>query len=103
MIRSKKYIVITFIIGCFVYLIGNLFYDGFNYETINAFFIDFAFYQLYGFVLGYSNMIFFDYMGRRNWANNSYKKTNYFKHYRIYCFNSYRVVFNTTFNLFSIF
>lgn len=74
MITSKKYIVITFIIGCFVYLIGNLFYDGFHYETINDFFIDFAFYQLYGFVLGYSNMIFFDYMGRRNWASNSYKK-----------------------------
>lgn len=74
MITSKKYIVITFIIGCFVYLIGNLFYDGFHYDTINDFFIDFGFYQLYGFVLGYSNMTFFDYMGRRNWSSDSYKK-----------------------------
>ena len=74
MITSKKYIGITFIIGCFVYLIGNLFYDGFHYESLNDFFIDFGFYQLYGFVLGYSNMTFFDYMARRNWSSDNYIK-----------------------------
>ncbi|GAA4815902.1 histidine kinase [Litoribaculum gwangyangense] len=44
--------------------------DGFQFDSVNEALIDFAFYQLYSFVLGYSNMYFFDYMERRNWKKN---------------------------------
>jgi sensor histidine kinase YesM len=67
MSESIKKIGITFIIGCIVFLIGNILSDGFDFNTVNDFLIDFGFYQLYSFVLGYSNMAFFDYMERRTW------------------------------------
>ncbi|NNC50626.1 MAG: histidine kinase [Flaviramulus sp.] len=70
MTKSGKNIIITFIIGCIIFLIGNLLSDGFDFENFNEFLIDFCFYQLYSFVLGYSNMYFFDYMERRNWKKN---------------------------------
>uniref|UniRef100_UPI00404AD04F 2TM domain-containing protein n=1 Tax=Gelidibacter sp. TaxID=2018083 RepID=UPI00404AD04F len=67
MTKSTKNIIITFIIGCIVYLIGNFISNGFNYDNTNEFLIDFAFYQVYAFVLGYSNMTFFDQLQKRNW------------------------------------
>jgi hypothetical protein len=67
MTKSFKNIIITFFIGCIIFLIGNLLSDGFEFDSINHFFRDFAFYQLYTFVLGYTNMSFFDYMERRQW------------------------------------
>ena len=67
MTKSVKNIIITFIIGCLVFIVGNLLSDGFNFKNSTEFFIDFVFYQLYAFVLGYSNMAFFGYMDRRNW------------------------------------
>jgi len=67
MTKSIKRIILTFIIGGIVFLIGNLLTDGFKFETINDFLIEFGFYQLYAFVLGYSNMAFFDHMERRTW------------------------------------
>ncbi|MDA9343891.1 histidine kinase [Algibacter sp.] len=70
MTKSTKNIIITFIIGCIIFVIGNLLSGGFNFKNINQFLIDFTFYQLYSFVLGYSNMYFFDYMERRNWKKN---------------------------------
>ena len=70
MTKSTKNIIITFIIGCVIFVIGNLLSGGFNFKSINQFLIDFTFYQLYSFVLGYSNMYFFDYMERRNWKKN---------------------------------
>lgn len=69
-----KKIVLTFGIGSVVYIIGNLLFKGFDYKTVNEFFIDFGFYQLYAFVLGYSNMAFFDYMERRTWEKGEYLK-----------------------------
>ncbi|NRD23934.1 histidine kinase [Winogradskyella litoriviva] len=65
--RSVKKIILTFLIGSGIFLIGKLFFGGFDYKTINDFFIEFGFYQLYAFVLGYSNMAFFDYMEKRHW------------------------------------
>ncbi|WP_047547805.1 2TM domain-containing protein [Psychroserpens sp. Hel_I_66] len=65
--KPFKNIIITFIIGCIVYAIGKLLSGGFHYNTINQFLIDFTFYQLYAFVLGYSNTFFFGYMERRQW------------------------------------
>lgn len=67
MTKSVKNIIIAFIIGSVVYVIGNLLSGGFDYKTVNDFFIDFGFYQLYAFLLGYSNMAFFGYMERRTW------------------------------------
>ncbi len=72
--KTTKNIIIAFVIGCVVYVIGNLLSGGFDYKSINEFFIDFAFYQLYAFVLGFSNMYFFDYMERLKW-----KKTDTIK------------------------
>lgn len=65
--KSTKNLIVTFAIGCVVYLIGNLISGGFDYDNTNEFLIDFVFYQLYAFVLGFSNMTFFDYLERRHW------------------------------------
>ncbi|MFD2916230.1 histidine kinase [Psychroserpens luteus] len=67
MTKPIKNIILTISIGSVVWLVGNLISGGFDYKTVNDFLIDFSFYQLYGFVLGFSNMTFFDYMERRNW------------------------------------
>ncbi|KJD32079.1 histidine kinase [Tamlana nanhaiensis] len=67
MSKSGKNILITFILGCIVFVIGTLLSGGFNFETVNEAIISFAFYQLYAFVLGYSNMLFFDFLSRKNW------------------------------------
>lgn len=72
--KSIKDIIITFVIGCIVYVIGNVLSDGFDYENVNEFLIDFGLYQLYAFVLGYSNMYFFDRMNRINWKKNTMLK-----------------------------
>ncbi|WP_037348959.1 histidine kinase [Sediminibacter sp. Hel_I_10] len=62
-----KRIWITFIIGSIVYVIGTFLSDGFQYDSINEFLLDFTIWQLYAFVLGFSNTYFFNYMERRNW------------------------------------
>ncbi|OUS01994.1 histidine kinase [Flavobacteriales bacterium 33_180_T64] len=67
MTKSFKHIIFTFAIGCLIFVIGNLIRGGFHFESVNDFLIDFAFYQLYSFVLGYTNMAFFYYMERRSW------------------------------------
>lgn len=59
MAKSIKNILITFIIGCIIFVIGTLLSGGFNYESINEAATSFFFYQLYAFVLGYSNMLVF--------------------------------------------
>ncbi|MFD1615268.1 histidine kinase [Gelatiniphilus marinus] len=67
MAKSVKNIIITFVIGCAVFVLANFIFNGFDFESLNDFLINFAFYQLYAFVLGYSNMYFFDLIGRRHW------------------------------------
>ena len=67
MSKSTKNIIITIIIGGVVFVIGNLLSGGFNFKSVNDFLVDFGFYQLYSFVLGYSNMEFFNYMEKRQW------------------------------------
>lgn len=67
MTKSVKNIIGTIIIGSIVFVIGHLLSGGFNFKSVNEFLIDFGFYQLYAFVLGYSNMMFFDYMEKRQW------------------------------------
>ncbi|WP_340155645.1 histidine kinase, partial [uncultured Winogradskyella sp.] len=65
--KSLKKIILTIAIGSAVFVIGHLFFGGFDFKSVNDFLIDFGFYQLYAFVLGYSNMAFFDYMEKRQW------------------------------------
>ncbi len=67
MTKSVKNIFITFIIGCIIFVIDNFISDGFNFNSVNDFLIEFAFFQLYSFVLGYSQMYFFDYFNRIKW------------------------------------
>lgn len=63
-----KNLVLTFFIGCGVYLVGNLIGDGFEYSSVKEFFIDFSFFQLYSFLLGYTNYYFFNYLETLNWT-----------------------------------
>ena len=72
--KTTKNIVIAFLIGCVVYVIGNFISGGFDYQNLNQFLEDFLFYQLYAFVLGFSNMYFFSYMESLKW-----KKTDTIK------------------------
>jgi len=67
MTKTARNILITFIIGIFVFVIGNLINGGFEFKSLNEFLIEFGFYQLYSFVLGYSNMYYFEYLEKRNW------------------------------------
>ncbi len=65
--KHIKNIVVLFIIGSIVFGIGNLFYGDYHFESVNDFLISFVIYQLYTFVLGYSNTYFFTYMERFTW------------------------------------
>ena len=67
MTKSVKNIILVFIIGCIIFVIGNFISDGFEFDNINEFLIDFVIYQLYAFVLGYSQMYFFDYFNTLSW------------------------------------
>ncbi|NQX85619.1 MAG: histidine kinase [Flavobacteriaceae bacterium] len=68
----RKYIknlVLIVLIGTIVFVIGNLIYKGFKFNSTSDFLLNFAIYQLYGVVLGFSNMYFFDYLERIKWKD----------------------------------
>ncbi len=69
MITFIKRILITFIIGTIIFIIGSFLYNGFDYKTFNDLLVTFSFYQLYSFVLGFSNMIFFEYLDKLKWED----------------------------------
>lgn len=62
-----KKILITFFIGTVIFILANVFYDGFQFDSINEFFIVFSFYQLYSFILGFTNLTFFSYLEKQTW------------------------------------
>ncbi len=66
-IEITKRIIITFIIGTIIFIIGSFLYNGFDYKSFNDLLVSFGFYQLYSFVLGFSNMMFFDYLDKLKW------------------------------------
>ena len=66
-----KNIFITFLIGCSIFLLDFLLNKGYKFDTLEQILVDFAFYQLYSFVLGYSNMFYFDFLERRFWSQKS--------------------------------
>lgn len=69
-----KNTVVAFAIGCLVFIAGNWFSDGFQFDSFNDFLINFSFYQLYSFVIGFSNMYFFHFMNQRSWKPNQFWK-----------------------------
>lgn len=72
--KITKNIIITFIIGCAVFVIANLLYGKFQFNSTSEFLVNFSITQLYAFVLGLSNMYFFDILEKRQWKKNDYKK-----------------------------
>ena len=72
--RNLKNIIIVFVIGTLIFIAGSGFFNKFQYDSLNDFLTDFAFYQLYAFVLGFSNMTFFSYLQRRKWEEGSGNK-----------------------------
>ena len=72
--RRAKNILIVFFIGTLIFIVGSAFFKRFQYEGFNDFMEDFLIYQLYAFVLGYSNMTFFQYMETIKWPEGSTAK-----------------------------
>ncbi|WP_299887687.1 2TM domain-containing protein [uncultured Lacinutrix sp.] len=65
--KLVKEIVITFIVGTLVFIVGTVFFEDYEHKSTQAYLITFAFYQLYAFVLGFSNTRYFAFLERRQW------------------------------------
>jgi hypothetical protein len=63
MTELAKRVLITFVIGTVIFVIGSFLYNGFAYKSFNDLLLSFSFYQLYAFVLGFSNMMGFIVVG----------------------------------------
>jgi len=72
--NHSKNIITAFIIGTIIFLIAKVLSDGFQFESFNQFLVEFSFYQLYSFVLGFSNLYYFRYLEMRKWEENSMAK-----------------------------
>ena len=72
--KSVKNILISFVIGCAVFVIGNVLFTRFPFNNITQVLNNFLQYQLYSIVLGYSNLSFFDYLNQQNWKKKSFIK-----------------------------
>ena len=71
----KKNIIITFCIGTIVFIIGSYYFNDFKFENANQLLVAFIFYQLYSFVLGFSNMLFFSLLHKKENFKKWYVKT----------------------------
>ena len=69
-----KKITITFIIGTLVFLLGTFVFGDYDFSSANELVEVFLFYQLYAFVLGYSNIVFFEYWYQKSFKINSIVK-----------------------------
>jgi len=67
--KEFKNIIIVFVIGIIIFVIGNAFYGQFQFETFNEFLINFGFYQLYSFVIGLSNIYYFSFLEKQGWKD----------------------------------
>ncbi len=68
---NLKNIIIVFVIGTLTFIVGSGFFNGFQYDGLNHFVLEFAIYQLYAFVLGYSNIVYFKYLEDIKWKEGS--------------------------------
>ena len=64
---TRKNIILVLIIGTAVFVVGNALSGGFNFANSQELLLDFTMYQLYSFVLGFSNMFYFQYLEKLNW------------------------------------
>jgi len=69
-----KNVLTVFIIGTLIFIIGSGFFHRFQYDGYNDLIREFFVYQLYAFVLGYSNIIFFNYLERLKWEKGTMAK-----------------------------
>ncbi len=69
-----KNILVLFLIGIGIFVIDNAASGGFENKSFKVLLFTFGIYQLYSFVIGLSNMFFFDFMEKRKW-----KKQDTFK------------------------
>lgn len=70
MTKTVKNILVTFGIGCLIYVIKQFISgEGFNYKNVNDFLVDFGFVQLYTFVLSYLNSWYFIFVKRHQFRN----------------------------------
>ena len=60
---------VNFLIGIGVFLLSEGLFNQFRFESIQEFYTDFLFYQLYCLVIGSSNMLLFSYLNNREWKN----------------------------------
>ncbi|WP_375237902.1 histidine kinase [Aurantibacter sp.] len=65
---------ITFLIGTIVFLIGAMFFEEYTFNNVSHLIFHFSMYQLYAFLLGYSNMAYFSYLEGRNWKKRDWLK-----------------------------
>ena len=71
MSNNIKNIFIVFVIGTLVFVVGSGIFHRFQYDHFNDFAVEFSIYQLYAFVLGFSNMSFFKYLESMKWEEGS--------------------------------
>ncbi len=71
-----KKLLIAFLIGCAVFVIGNVVFKkgGFNFDNKEELLIEFSIYQLYSIVLGMINMYYFGYLEKLEWKEKSSAK-----------------------------
>ena len=69
--KHIKNIILVFLIGIFFFVLGSGFFRRFQYEGINDLMIEFAYYQLYAFLLGFSNISYFKYLESLKWPEGS--------------------------------
>lgn len=74
MSENGKNILIVFIIGIIIFVFGSGYFNGFQYEGFDDFIQEFLIYQLYAFVLGYSNMNYFKYLESLKWGEGTKAK-----------------------------
>ncbi len=74
MSNNIKNIFIVFVIGTLVFVVGSGISHRFQYDHFNDLAVEFSIYQLYAFVLGFSNMSFFTYLESIKWEEGSRAK-----------------------------
>ncbi len=68
--KVVKEIIVTFIIGTLVFIVGTVFFEDYEHVSTKQYLITFGFYQLYAFVLGYGNAAYFGFLEKRQWKDN---------------------------------
>jgi len=65
--KIAKELLITFIIGTSVFIVGTYFYDATENKSTQAYLVSFGFYQLYALVLGFGNTRYFNFLETLKW------------------------------------